>query len=68
MEKKLEILPPMMPNFVFMKLPPVSKQDGIDFDRGKMPITDFTKEEAEEYGELMKQTFIAHWQDKVNQK
>ncbi len=67
MQRTIKLLPPTMPNFVFMEMPPVSKQDGIDFDRGKISITDFTKEEAEEYGELMKQTFIQHWQNRVNQ-
>lgn len=66
MERKIKLLPPTMPNYVFMEMPPVSKQDGIDFDRGKISITEFSKEEAEEYGELMKQTFIKHWQEKAS--
>jgi hypothetical protein len=56
MEKKFELLPPMMPNFVRLR------QDGFKVSEG-LPITDFTKKEAEEYGELMKQTFIAHWEN-----
>jgi hypothetical protein len=67
MQKTFKLLPPTMPNYVFMEMPPVSKEDGIDFDRGKIPITDFSKEEAEEYGELMKQAFIKHWEHKKAQ-
>lgn len=66
MEKKLEVLPPMMPNFVRFKKEAGLRQDGFKVDEG-FPITNFTKEEAEEYGELMKQTFINHWQSKQNQ-
>jgi hypothetical protein len=60
MEKKFEVLPPMMPNFVRFKKEAGLRQDGYKVDEG-FPITNFTKEEAEEYGELMKQTFIEHW-------
>jgi hypothetical protein len=66
MERKFKLLPPTMPNFVFMEMPPRPKEEGIDFDRGKISITDFTREEAEEYGELMKQTFIKHWEFKTS--
>lgn len=67
MEKKFEVLPPMMPNFVRFKKNAGLRQDGFKTDEG-FPITNFTKEEAEEYGELMKQTFIVHWQNKTAAK
>lgn len=63
MEKKFEILPPMMPNFVRFKKEVGLRQDGFKVDEG-FPIVNFTKQEAEEYAELMKQTFIKHWQSK----
>ncbi len=63
MKKLFQVLPPIMPNFVRFKKEAVLKQDGFKVDEG-FPIANFTKEEAEEYGELMKQTFIKHWKDK----
>ena len=67
MEKKFEVLPPTMPNFVRFKKEAGLRQDGFKVDEG-FSITNFTKEEAEEYGELIKQTFIVHWQNKVAAK
>lgn len=67
MEKKFEVLPPMMPNFVRFKKEAGLRQDRFKVDEG-FPISNFTKEEAEEYGELMKQTFIVHWQNRVAAK
>ena len=63
MEKKFEVLPPLMPNFVRFKREAGLKQDGFKVDDG-FPIANFTKEEAEEFGELMKQEFIKHWKSK----
>ena len=63
MEKKFEVLPPMMPNFVRFKKEAGLRQDGYKVDDG-FSITDFTESEAIEYGELMKQTFIQHWKTK----
>lgn len=62
MEKKLKILPPSMPNFAFFEQKAGLRQDGFKTDG--FPISDFTKDEAIEYGELMKQTFIEHWRKK----
>lgn len=63
MEKKFEVLPPQMPNFVRFKKEAALRQDGFKVDEG-FPVKDFTKEEAQEYAELMKQTFIEHWKAK----
>lgn len=67
MNKLFEVLPPIMPNFARFKREAGLRQDGFKVADG-FPIKDFTKEEAEEYGELMKQTFIKHWQEKQNVK
>jgi hypothetical protein len=67
MIKLFEVLPPSMPNFVRFKKEVALKQDGFKVDCG-FPIKDFAKEEAEEYGELMKQTFIKHWENKQKNK
>jgi hypothetical protein len=63
MEKKIELLPPSMPNFVRFQLPATLRQEGFKQSEA-ISVKDFTREEAEEYGELMKQTFIKHWEYK----
>lgn len=63
MEKKFEVLPPTMPDFVKFKKEPGAREDGFKVDDG-FPIENFTAEEAAEYAELMKQTFLEHWQSK----
>lgn len=63
MEIKQTLLPPMMPNFVGIKMAPTTRQEGFQ-ESPKIPITDFTEEEAIEFGELMKKTFIEHWKNK----
>lgn len=63
MEKILKIKPPILPNFYFYEQPPGKREDGFKPDVSH-PITDFNREEAEEFGELMKQAFIKHWEDK----
>jgi len=63
MEYKLKLLPPMMPNFVFYKSEPLERQEGLKEKHG-IDIKNFTKEEAKEYGELMKNEFIKHWESK----
>ena len=66
MKKQVELLPPTMPNFVTIKQEPGKRQDGIKLNQN-FPITDFTEKEAEEYGELMKQTFINYYKAKKNE-
>lgn len=60
MEKRFEILPPIMPNFVQFKNKAGLKQDGFKVNDG-FDIADFTQQEAEEYAELMRQTFLEHY-------
>jgi len=55
----------MMPNFVRFKKEAGLKQEGFKAYEG-YPIKNFTREEAEEYSELMKQTFIKHLESKQN--
>ena len=53
MEKRFEILPPMMPNFVQFKNKVALKQEGF---------------KAEEYAELMRQTFLEHYAKRKQEK
>jgi hypothetical protein len=61
MEIKLKILPPAMPNFIFCEDPKSPELTKGIYRGDGIPVGDLTKEQAEEYGELMKQTFIKHW-------
>lgn len=65
MEKKLKLLPPMMPNFISIERPIGQRQDGFNLNF-KIDILELSEEEVVEYGELMKQTFIEHWKNKKN--
>lgn len=66
MEKKFKLLPPMMPNFLSIEQPARSKQDGLsDF---KVRVCELTNEEAEQYGELMKQAFIQHHKEHIERE
>ena len=67
MERKFELNPPMMPNFISIKMPIGKRKDGFK-PAPQVAVSDLSKDEAEEYAELMKQTFIAHWQNKTNVK
>lgn len=52
MTKSFQLHPPLMPNFI--------KVGYKNSENALIPITDLTEEEAQEYGELIKQTFIQH--------
>ena len=67
MNKLFEVLPPRMPNFVRFKKEAGLRQDGFKVDEG-FPIKNFTREEAEEYAELMRKTFIEHWERRQNER
>lgn len=60
MEKKFKVLPPSMPNFVRFEKEVGLRQDGFKIDEG-FDIADFTEEEAKEYAELMRVSFLIHW-------
>jgi hypothetical protein len=64
MQRIFKLKPPQMPNYFSYELPPRQRQEGIDLSKNSIPITEFVREEAEEFGELMKQTFIKHWENK----
>lgn len=61
MKKEFKLLPPLMPNYITYEVPARRREDGFNPDANKIPITELTQSEAEEYGELMKQAFIEHW-------
>lgn len=67
MEKKFEVLPPMMPNYVRFKQEAGLRQDGFKVDNG-FDIADFTQHEAEEYADLMRKTFMEHCAKRKAQK
>ena len=67
MQRTITLLPPTMPEFIYYDDGTTAKkQDGFNLDRNKIPIGNLSKEEAEQYGELMKQKFIEYWAEKQN--
>lgn len=69
MEKPVKLLPPHMPNFIRFNVP-LSERANDQFREAKdcIPVESLSKKEAEEYGELMKQEFIKHWNKKQTHK
>lgn len=65
MEKRFEVAPPKMPNFVRFKKEKQLRQDGFKVDEG-FDIANFTEQEAKEFAELMKTTFLEHWIKRKN--
>jgi hypothetical protein len=64
MDLKVKLLPPMMPNFISIETPARPKQEGFKEGYG-IRVCELTNEEAEQYGELMKQAFIQHHKEHV---
>ncbi len=60
MEKRFKVIPPSMPNFVRFEKEAQLRQEGFKVDEG-FHIKNFTPEEAIEFAELMKQTFLDHY-------
>ncbi len=53
-----------MPNVVFFKNEVGLRQDGFKVKDG-FDIADFSPEEAEEYAQLMKDSFLEHYKNRV---
>jgi len=64
MEKKIKLKMVGMPNFISMDLPPRPREEGIQMNN-TIPVQDLTPEEASEYAEWMKISFLEHWKQKV---
>ena len=67
MDKLFKILAPKMPNFVRFEKEANLKKDGFKVDEG-FDIKNFTEKEALEFAELMKRTFLEHYQSRKAQK
>jgi hypothetical protein len=61
--RDLKLITPTMPDSISIDLglPPGTRQDGFR-PVPQISVAELSKEEAEEYAERMKQTFIKHWQ------
>lgn len=59
MEISIQLKPPVMPDTIPVEAPPRPRQDGF-IHAISINVRDLTNAQAEEYGELMKQTFIQH--------
>lgn len=68
MKIELKINPPLMPNFFSYESQAGKRQDGIQVEGSKIDVAELTEEQAKEFSELMKNTFMEHWkQRKLNQ-
>lgn len=56
-----------MPNFLLFEQKPGLRQDGMREKEG-IRVEELTKEQAEEFAEMMKQEFIKHWESKQSNK
>jgi hypothetical protein len=67
MEIKLKVIYPHMPNFIILDDGKIGKkQDGL-VERPKVPISDLTPEQVEEYINGWAEEFRAYWQIKRSQ-
>jgi hypothetical protein len=60
MTKNVKLLPPRMPNFILLEKDEWSKKRGVS-EEYKIHVTDLTKDEAKQYGQLMMDEFIKHY-------
>jgi hypothetical protein len=63
MEYKVKLQAPLMPDYISIETNP--RKRGRGFQDSKISICELTREEAEEYGELMKQAFIKHHKEHI---
>jgi hypothetical protein len=64
--KKLN--PPRMPNFLTFESSGTGlRQDGFKQSE-ELPVGQLTRDQAIEYGELMRTEFVKHWEKKSNEK
>lgn len=61
MEKRFKLLPPIMPTVARFEKESQLRQDGFKVDEGFL-VKYFSREEAEEYAELMRTEFLKHWE------
>lgn len=62
-----KVLKPTMPTVIMLEQVTAKKQDGPGFQKlGSIAVKDLTEEQAIEYAELMKETFIEHWKKLSN--
>lgn len=63
MELKFKLLPPTMPNFIRVDFPSTGKKEDGFGSGPSIHVGDLTEEQATEYADLMRETFIKHWRD-----
>lgn len=63
MKTEIKLKAPAMPNFIAFDRPPQPRQNGIQ--QVGIRVGELTREQAEQYAELMKQEFMKHWEAQV---
>lgn len=61
MKTTQEVLKPTMPERIYFKQKSRGRQFGFNANKGVL-VSDLTREEAEQYAELMRKTFIEYWE------
>lgn len=61
MEKKVLIIAPTFPDYIRYTLPQKPKSAGFDAEAGQMAVGGLTEREANEYADLVKETFLNTW-------
>lgn len=56
----IKLLPIEMPDRIPVEGAPGKKQDGFKPDAG-IPVEELSEKDAENYGNLLKDTFMEHW-------
>lgn len=62
-KKNITLLAFPMSDFIMYEGVPGVRQQGFNVKDVGIPIAEFTKEEAEQYGEFLKWSFIARWKE-----
>lgn len=53
-----------MPNFINFEMPPRPRQEVFTHGANSIPIEQLSEEQARQYAEEMRLSFIAHWKNK----
>lgn len=67
MNLQQKVKKPTMPNYLILESPPAKKQDGFK-EAPKVHVSELSEEQALEFANLMKDTFIEHHKKLVSNK
>ncbi len=65
MTKKIELMPPSIEEWIYYKTGPRPIQEGVSFNSNRIYIGELTSEEAMEYAQILRETFLKHWKEQT---